>query len=487
MKKVMIDIGHGGSDPGAKANGLIEKDINLIVGLLIGDELKPFDCEVKFSRTTDITLSADNRVAIVKNNNPDLCVSVHHNYAAIASARGAEVIHAHYDTQDDLLANDILKRLAVAGMPTRRAFTKLNGRGADWYYMIRCIWDNDTDAIITEGGFLSNSVDALMLKKDIYLKAEAKAIAESIVDYLKMQPKAKPTERLLKQGCTGNDVKSLQELLNNVGYKLIVDGDFGAKTVNAVKDFQRARGLVSDGIVGAKTWSELELKGDSMKYSKIGTTHVIELDPMSLRISVHDLAANKIPLKNMVTPGFIMHEAVFKNGVKTKLLKAKPVSILASEGKTICNRQPHISDKNIPFPAGTLIVYKDGTVDVKSIINLNAEKDVWFAVGGCSILPKIRMKEEGFSIRKCLDGIIRNFSDIGRVTSGPAIGYNPTTNKVIIASRAGSNIARCRQTLLNLGCTKGIVLDRGGSDVLKVNGTLLISTTRQLYSVITWV
>jgi len=217
---------------------------------------------------------------------------------------------------------------------------------------------------------------------------------------------------------------------------------------------------------------------------KISTTHVIELDLMSLRISVQDKPANKIVLKNMVTPGFITWD---KNLTSPTKLKSRPISILASEGKIICNRQPHVGYGGITYPAGTLIIYKDGTVDVKSIIDLDAEKNVWFAVGGCSILPRIRMKEEGFCIRRCWDGIWRNFSDIGRVTNGPAIGYNPTTNKVIIASRAGSNIARCRQTLLNLGCTKGVVLDRGGSDVLKVEGKLLVSTTRQLYSVITWV
>lgn len=227
-----------------------------------------------------------------------------------------------------------------------------------------------------------------------------------------------------------------------------------------------------------------EVKTD---YKIIGTTHVIELDPMSLKISVHDMAANKIPLKNMVTPGFITWEAIFLNGIKTKKVKAIPVSILASEGKIICNRQPHVGFGGIKYPAGTLIVYKDGTVAVKSITDLNNEVNVWFAVGGCSILPQIRMKEEGFCIRKCLDGKIRDFSDIGRTTNRPVIGYNPTTNKVIIAVRADSNIARGRQTLLNLGCTIGITGDGGGSTVLKVDNKTLVSTTRQLFSIITWV
>jgi hypothetical protein len=224
-----------------------------------------------------------------------------------------------------------------------------------------------------------------------------------------------------------------------------------------------------------------------VKYSKVASTHVVELDPLDLRISVHDMAANKMPLKNMVTPGFITWDAVYETGKKTNKVKAVPISILASEGKIICNRQPHIDHLSLPYPAGTLIVYRDGKVAVKSITDLNQEINVWFAVGGCSILPKICMKEEGFCKRKCRDGIVRDFSDIGRVTSRPVIGYNPKANKIIIAVRPDSNIARGRQTLLNLGCTMGITLDGGGSTVLKVGGKSLISTTRQLYSVISWV
>jgi hypothetical protein len=223
--------------------------------------------------------------------------------------------------------------------------------------------------------------------------------------------------------------------------------------------------------------------GKMYKYYRSDKTHVVEIDPLDLKISVHDRAANKIPLNNFVTPGYITWD---KDLTSPTGKKSRPVSILVSEGKVICNRQPHIDDKGVMFPAGTLIVYNDGTVAVKSITDINKEYNVRFAVGGCSILPKIRMKEEGFCIRKCLDGKVRDFSDIGRTTKRPVIGYNPMRNKIIIAVRSDSNIGRGLQTLINLGCTMGITLDGGGSTVLKVNGGFKVSTPRQLYSVITW-
>ena len=52
-------------------------------------------------------------------------------------------------------------------------------------------------------------------------------------------------------------VKTLQELLNQNGYNLSVDGIFGAKTQQAVKDYQTKKGLAVDGIVGKNTWGAL--------------------------------------------------------------------------------------------------------------------------------------------------------------------------------------------------------------------------------------
>jgi peptidoglycan hydrolase-like protein with peptidoglycan-binding domain len=50
-------------------------------------------------------------------------------------------------------------------------------------------------------------------------------------------------------------VRSLQYLLNAHGAGLAVDGLFGAKTDAAVRAFQRAHGLVVDGVVSQQTWS----------------------------------------------------------------------------------------------------------------------------------------------------------------------------------------------------------------------------------------
>ena len=58
----------------------------------------------------------------------------------------------------------------------------------------------------------------------------------------------------VKRGAKGNITRLIQERLNSVGFKLSTDGIFGGGTENAVKVFQRNRGLSADGIVGRNTW-----------------------------------------------------------------------------------------------------------------------------------------------------------------------------------------------------------------------------------------
>lgn len=61
----------------------------------------------------------------------------------------------------------------------------------------------------------------------------------------------------VKRGAKGNITRLIQERLNSVGFKLSTDGIFGGGTENAVKVFQRNRGLSADGIVGRNTWEWL--------------------------------------------------------------------------------------------------------------------------------------------------------------------------------------------------------------------------------------
>lgn len=85
------------------------------------------------------------------------------------------------------------------------------------------------------------------------LMGESKAPAKANTVTVKME--------VLEKGSQGEQVEMLQRLLSTYGYNLgslnPFDGQFGSLTDNAARAFQKANGLVVDGIVGAKTWSKL--------------------------------------------------------------------------------------------------------------------------------------------------------------------------------------------------------------------------------------
>lgn len=75
--------------------------------------------------------------------------------------------------------------------------------------------------------------------------------------------------RMLRKEDRGNDVKRVQNIVNQIGFDSgKVDGVFGANTEKTVKEFQKVFGLVVDGIVGKNTWGVLD-KAEKVKHFKV--------------------------------------------------------------------------------------------------------------------------------------------------------------------------------------------------------------------------
>lgn len=87
-------------------------------------------------------------------------------------------------------------------------------------------------------------------------RAERELFLSDTSDKKTGNPYSVPT-KTLKCGSRGDGVRWLQYELNDRKYGLIVDGDFGEKTEEAVRSYQMKRGLTVDGIVGARTRAEL--------------------------------------------------------------------------------------------------------------------------------------------------------------------------------------------------------------------------------------
>ena len=79
--KIVIDAGHGGDDPGASGNGIIEKNMTLAISEYMYDRFRELGIPVKMTRTTDETLSPTERVNRVLNafgNDSDVIVVSNH-------------------------------------------------------------------------------------------------------------------------------------------------------------------------------------------------------------------------------------------------------------------------------------------------------------------------------------------------------------------------------------------------------------------------
>lgn len=81
LKKVVLDAGHGGDDPGTIANGITEKDYTLKITNYIHNRLDELGIPNKLSRDSDITLDANNRPQKIQSlygNDSDVIVVSNH-------------------------------------------------------------------------------------------------------------------------------------------------------------------------------------------------------------------------------------------------------------------------------------------------------------------------------------------------------------------------------------------------------------------------
>ena len=106
-RKVVIDAGHGGKDPGKVAEGgILEKDLNLQIAKKTGEELQKTGVQVIYTRTEDEELGEgeeggrkladmEARTELINRTRPDLTVSIHQNSYPDSRYRGAQVFYSN--------------------------------------------------------------------------------------------------------------------------------------------------------------------------------------------------------------------------------------------------------------------------------------------------------------------------------------------------------------------------------------------------------
>lgn len=221
---IVLDAGHGGTDPGAHYAGVYEKDITLKVVLRLGKliEQEMPGVKVVYTRTTDKALAATKqddlqaRADIANKAGGDLFLSVHVNASHMAAARGVETLvmgestkeqsyneDALYENnRDDLIdmsdertaaivrayiqnlqftygeyslaiANCIQKNYEACGRHSRGVKPQL----------LRVLYATDMPGVLTEIGFLSNPREAAYLKSEKGIQEIVQALFRSVKEY----------------------------------------------------------------------------------------------------------------------------------------------------------------------------------------------------------------------------------------------------------------------------------------------------------------
>lgn len=180
-KVVIIDAGHGGRDTGARANGVVEKDVNLAVARLASEDARRRGLDVVMTREKDEQLTLAYRTDQIGKYDTTLFVSIHHNAIKSASVSGAEVYYHKQDADSRALAEIVHSKLVSSTtMPGRgaRSDSKLYQTGL---FVLR---NSPVPAILVEVGYLTNAKDAARVKDAAFQKKAATAIVDGIVSYL---------------------------------------------------------------------------------------------------------------------------------------------------------------------------------------------------------------------------------------------------------------------------------------------------------------
>ena len=187
LKKVFIGVGHGGSDPGACANGLKEKDLNLTIALFCKSELERHGVTVGISRTKDENDPIDQEVRECNSFNPDLALDIHNN---AGGGDGAEVFHYSGGGTSKTLAQNILNEIVAIGQNSRGIKTKKGANGKDYYAFIR---DTKAPAVIVECAFVDNKTDIAVIDTAAEQMAMGIAIAKGVLKTLGVAYKTQTT------------------------------------------------------------------------------------------------------------------------------------------------------------------------------------------------------------------------------------------------------------------------------------------------------
>lgn len=235
---VVVDAGHGGSDPGAVSGNNREKDLTLQIANYMYERFKELGVPVAITRNTDETVSPTERVKRILdafgNEKNVIVISNHLNSNTTGTAEGAEVVYALRN--EATLAQNVLNALGDAGQKKRMIYQRRlpSDSSKDYYFIHRNT--GQTEPLLVEYGFINNAQDLNRIKNNY--RQYVDAVVDAVIA-TKMGGSIPPTSSntyVVKSGdtlykiaqnfnTTVNNLKRLNNLTNDnlsIGQILLV-------------------------------------------------------------------------------------------------------------------------------------------------------------------------------------------------------------------------------------------------------------------------
>ena len=180
---VIIDAGHGGTDPGAKAvDGSYEKSYNLDVAKRLNENLKELGFNTLMTREDDVYTSLQERADAANWNYADFFVSIHFN-AYMNKTQGIETLY--YPNTPSEAYNINNKEIASIFQEEIIKALKRPSRGVVARPDLFVLNKTNMPAILVELGFITNKEELSYIKKSSYKEDAAKALTVSLIRYYK--------------------------------------------------------------------------------------------------------------------------------------------------------------------------------------------------------------------------------------------------------------------------------------------------------------
>ncbi len=172
--KIVVDAGHGGSNPGAVFEGRRESDDALRLAMAVGKILESNGYDVTYTRTSDVTQSVGQKAAIANEEGADLFVSIHRNAAEYPG---------QYSGIQTLIYNDSgIKKQMAENINSNLEALGFRNAGVSIRPNLVVLNSTQMPALLVEAGFIDSDTDNRLF--DSRFQAMAQAIADGIMETL---------------------------------------------------------------------------------------------------------------------------------------------------------------------------------------------------------------------------------------------------------------------------------------------------------------